>query len=617
MLLPRRGLQLALSLGIAAGRDLWPIVVGTIGVLLLSPYWMTIGIGVGVYCVAALGLAFMMRFGGLPSFMQGTFIGVAMYAVAKSPWSFGEASLAFAVLVGLVLALLIGVIALRLQHLPFLLGTLAVLFIVYEVVNGNVRYLGGPNGLPVPSSGPFGLKSKESFLLGITVLLSLSLVLFRVAASSRFARGARVAAVDNVLATSLGVRPSAAAFQSFVFGSTMATIAGALYAHFVVWVSPYYLGLLPSAELLLAATLGGGSPVGTVIGAVLIRVLPIIFGVDPSAQLVAFGASLAAVSLVFPHGIRWRGAIQKWIATRGQRTGAIVDLVAPHITAAVFRSNQAKEPESSRSSLPVLSAGPDNGSRGHETRRKGHLTVTDVHVRFGGVAAVRGVSLSVGGGQIVAVIGPNGAGKTTLINYITGFVPGEGNIMLDGLHLERLTAHQRARLGVVRTFQIARATPELTVWELVVGGGYRLGRSTLASGLLGADLRERQRLERIAMDICRSLNITHLLDRPLDALSGGELKMVELARALAAWPLVMLLDEPVAGVDMATRARLAEMVKVATAMGTAVLLVEHNMDFVRAVADECVVLDQGTVIAKGKVDEILQDQAVLRAYLGR
>ncbi|MEV4395995.1 ABC transporter ATP-binding protein [Nonomuraea sp. NPDC049607] len=245
------------------------------------------------------------------------------------------------------------------------------------------------------------------------------------------------------------------------------------------------------------------------------------------------------------------------------------------------------------------------------------LAVEGVSVAFGGVRALDGVSFEAGPGQVCGVIGPNGAGKTTLFDVVSGLRrPVAGRVALDGRDLTGVSALRRARAGVRRTFQRTQVFGRLTVAQNVLAAlDWHGGGGGLAADLAGWPGRrriERERGARVAevLDLC---GLTLLRDAYAAALPVGQRRMVELARALADRPRLLLLDEPTSGLDAAQTARLGEVVR---ALDTTVLLVEHDMGFVMESCDRIVVLDLGRVIASGTPAQVRDDPVVRAAYLG-
>ncbi len=247
------------------------------------------------------------------------------------------------------------------------------------------------------------------------------------------------------------------------------------------------------------------------------------------------------------------------------------------------------------------------------------LEVRELGKAFGGVAAIADLSFAVPEGSIYAVIGPNGAGKTTLFNMLSGvYVPSDGAIEFDGSSLTGLEPHQVATRGISRTFQNLQIFFNMSVLENVMVGCHQRARSGLyrAALRLPGVVREEQKIRAWALEALKFCGLAHLAERPADALPYGELKRVEIARALAADPRLLLMDEPAAGLNDTETAELRELIRRIGARGVTVLLVEHNMGLVMQVSDTVLVLDYGSKLAEGTTTEIQNDPRVIAAYLG-
>jgi len=247
------------------------------------------------------------------------------------------------------------------------------------------------------------------------------------------------------------------------------------------------------------------------------------------------------------------------------------------------------------------------------------LSVESVSKRFGGLDALREVTFAVHQGQIKALIGPNGAGKTTLFNLVSGtYRPSAGRVLFSGVDLARQTPHAICRMGLGRTFQHSLIFDGMSVLENVAAGRYVRTKSGILSAALSLPLhrREEQDTIRTARDALRRVGLDHRAEEPAENLPMGERHLLEIARALASEPILLLLDEPAAGLNDEETGRLVETVRKIRDEGVTVLLVEHDMTFVMDISDEVVVLDYGRKIAEGPPLMIQDNEEVIKAYLG-
>ena len=247
------------------------------------------------------------------------------------------------------------------------------------------------------------------------------------------------------------------------------------------------------------------------------------------------------------------------------------------------------------------------------------LNLSGIGKQFGGLTALQGISFNVGKGSITGIIGPNGAGKTTLFNIATGiYPPSAGAVVLEGKDISRLPPEGRARLGLVRTFQNIELFGKMTVLENVMVGLH----TRSGSGLFACSFRmpwqmsEERRIRERAKELLAFVGIPELADVQAGTLSFGKGRLLEIARAMALEPKLLLMDEPAAGLNSSETAELADLIKKIRDLGVTVALVEHDMDLVMDICDQLVVLNLGTMLAEGTPREIQDNQAVITAYLG-
>jgi branched-chain amino acid transport system permease protein len=547
--------------------------------------------------VLLLGYAHQLAFGQAGFLMIGGYTNAIL--CANYHWD-PFVALLVGIVIAMALALAIARPLLKLRGFVLAIASLAMQLIFIVIAIEAVPITGGALGTQgVPKFAILGIPVTNDVAF-YYVCWAMAFVCVAIGLNidrSRIGRALKAIAASESAAGSVGIEIVTYKVQMFVISAGMASVAGSLGAHYLRAMDPNVYGFAYSLNLLTAVIIGGLTSIwGGVLGASaitaireLLRSLSL-----PLWESVIMGTLTVMVLIVFPQGIA--GAI-----------GALFDRVTRRIQGQ-WTITVAPDPAAL---LPVRNV-PAPGSV--------LLEVEGVSRSFGNLRAVDSVDATIEAGSIVALIGPNGAGKTTLFNLIGGYQPlDSGTIKFLGRPIEKLMPNDIARLGIGRTFQNLQLFDNLTVLENVMCGRFRLNRSSLLaiSARLPLVAREEEETRRAARAALAFVGLRGAEECPPSALSFGHQRLVEVARALALEPTLLLMDEPASGLNDTETEQLAELVLRICTLGVTVLLVEHDMRLVMGLADKLVVMHHGLKIADGSPDEVRGQPEVIAAYLGQ
>ena len=577
------------------------LVLIVVAIIALAPtiapaFYVTLLNYIGLYSLVALGLVLLTGVAGQTSFGQAAFVGLGAYTTAVlttqygwSPWLTLVVALAITLTVGYVLGLI--TLSMGGHYLP--LATIAWGMSLYFLM-GTIEQFGGFTGItgipPVTLFG-FSLEREGHFYYFIWVVVLAALWAVANLLDSRPGRAIRALKQGTTMVEAFGVHPGRTKTAVFVIAAVLACLSGWLYAHLQRFVNPTPFGINQGIEYLFMAVVGGAVSVwGAVLGATFVTLLktwlqdwlPKLIGEAGQFEIIVFGILLVLILQYAREGLM--PFLQRFVPA-------------------------------TKRVLPA--AGDRLQHRTMPTANEPVLIVDAARKTFGGLVAVSDVTFSVNAREVVGLIGPNGAGKSTCFNLISGALQAtSGSIKFMGRELIGQPASAISKLGLARTFQHVKLVATMTVVENVALGAYLRG----SKGIIASALRLNKDDEAAALaEAMRQLERVGLAEHAHDAASSlplGKQRVVEIARALASDPILLLLDEPAAGLRFAEKQQLAALIKTLKGEGVTVLLVEHDMDFVMGLVDRLVVLNFGQKLAQGLPEAVQADPSVREAYLG-
>jgi branched-chain amino acid transport system permease protein len=564
--------------------------------LFLSPFNITLLNYIGIYSLVVLGVILLSGVGGMLSFGQAAFVGIAAYATAwvsalqgYSPWL----GLILGIAAVAIVALVVGLVTLRLSGHFLSLATIAwglSAFYLFGTIPGFGHHSGIVEVPPISiGSLSFAANNRIFFLIWPTLLIGLLLSYNLL--NSRQGRALRALRGGALLVESCGINEYRIKLATFLLAALLAALSGWFYAHMSRFVAPSAFDVRLSIDYILMGVIGGMQYLlGSIVGSAVVILLK--DNIETYLPLITkSGGKLDTI--VF--------AILYILLLQHARGGALP------IFAGFFRVERQ----------PTRTDADPMTRRQQPTGGTPLLKVDQVTRRFGGLTAVNNVSFELRAGEIIGLVGPNGAGKTTLFNLITGALSADsGTVTFGGQDITRWPTRRIARSGIARTFQHVKIRPKMTLLDNVLLGTYSRTKSGFFTGALRLDRAEEASAR---LEATRLLERVGLANRMFDLAGNlplGNQRILEVARALAVDPTLLILDEPAAGLREQEKRALSALLRTLRDESLTILLVEHDMNFVMNLVDRMVVMDFGVKLCEGSPREVRADPKVQEAYLG-
>jgi branched-chain amino acid transport system permease protein len=565
-----------------------------------------------ILMIVAIGLNVLIGHAGLVSLGQAALYGLGAYVAA---WLAVKQGVQFlpAVAAGVAVTALFGAIlaypTVRVRGVYLAVITIAFGLVFQNILVEWLSVTGGTQGLiGIPRGQAFGVPLTRPIYFWVVAgsLILAFLVQYNII-NSRYGRAMRATAQSENAARALGINIAATRTLAFVISAALAGLAGGLYTFLNLFVNFETFTFFHSISFLLMVILGGtGTLAGPIVGASILTYIAEILQDLREWQIFAYGVLLAALMFVMPRGIM--GSL-----------GPLYDRLILRPRSRV----SGKWPDPAASVAALLGTGKlssaDKTSGADKTSSEAVLAVEGLTLRFGGLTAVDDVGLRIDAGAVHALIGPNGAGKSSVLNLVSGFyTPTTGRIAFLGRDIAGRPSHELARLGIARTFQNTELFGQMTVLENVLAAADMHHRNTLAETLLRLPRfgREERAFLGEARELLQYGGLSDYADEEARNLPFGHQRRLEIARALALRPRLLLLDEPAAGLTHSEIEDLKALIRLLAASGVTVILVEHHVEMVMTVSDQVTVLDYGRVIASGTAAQVRNDPQVIEAYFG-
>lgn len=549
----------------------------------LGNYVLNIVLQTVTYTIAVLGLVVVLGYTGQINLAQASFFGIGAYAVGLGTVALGMnfwASLLLGVGVATLAGFVLGLTTLRLGGHYLAMITISFQQIFDLVLVNWVEVTRGPDGISGiarPSLFGWQLSDDRAYLLLCVAVLYACVLLVAWLPNTRLGRAMRAVRENQLAAEVTGVNTLMVKAAAFTLSASFAGLAGALFAAGFAYISPDNFNFARSIEFLTMGLLGGiQSGFGALVGTGLLIVMPEWLRFLKEIYMAVYGIAVILIMVFMPEGI-WGLAKKHW--QRGPRGDAAAARGIPALNLDIPATDKT----------PILK-------------------LEGIAKHFGGVRAVDGLDFTVRRGTVHALIGPNGSGKTTTLNVLNGiYRPTAGRLTFDGQDVTALTPSQRAGLGLGRTFQNIRLFAGLSVLENVMIGAQRKN-NPIANGEAA--------LQGRALSALQFVGMADRAGEIVKNLPYGHQRLVEIARALAGHPKLLLLDEPAAGLNNTEKQELVQLLKRLRGHGLTVFLIEHDMGLIEQVSDRITVLNFGRKIAEGAPAEVLRHPQVVAAYLG-